>query len=105
MARQFDTEHEAKLAGYIEPEISEINGVKVTTIEKCLEKNSDGKYEWFSIVNTWTSSYWCTEDGEVLDEFEEDDWGWESNMPCDTYGPAACSSSCANYARCQGWEK
>lgn len=37
--------------------------------------------------------------------FEDEDDGYESNMPCDTYGPAACNSSCANYARCQGWEK
>ena len=41
------------------------------------------------------------------DEYEEeyDDYGYEYNMPCDTYGPAACSSSCPNYAKCQGWEK
>lgn len=73
MARQFNTEHEARLAGYVEPDLLEINGEKVTTIEKDLEINSDGKYEWFSIVDTWVSSYFCTEDGEVLYRFEDDE--------------------------------
>lgn len=98
MARQFDTEHEARLAGYIEPDILEINGEKVTTIERSLEKNSDGKYEWFSIVNTWVSSYWCSEDGEVLDKFETED-DYSSNCHCDTYG--VCGGySCKNYHIC-----
>ena len=34
--------------------------------------------------------------------YEEVDDGYESNMPCDTYGPCACSSSCPNYINCQG---
>ena len=99
MARQFNSEHEARLAGYVEPEITEIYGEKVTTIEKCLEKNSDGKYEWYSIVNTWVSSYWCTEDGEVLEELNVDPI--EENMPCDNYGMCACSHSCPQYYQCQ----
>ena len=71
MARQFDTEHEARVAGYIEPDILEINGEKVTTIESDLDINCEGKYEWYSNVNTWTSSYRCTEDGEVLCRWED----------------------------------
>ena len=99
MARQFNTEHEARLAGYIEPDILEINGEKVTTIERDLELNCEGKYEWYSIVNTWVSSYLCTEDGEVLDKFETEDWGYESNCHCDTYG--VCGGySCPNYISC-----
>ena len=34
--------------------------------------------------------------------YEEVDYGYEMNMPCDTYGPCACSSSCPNYIQCQG---
>ena len=47
-------------------------------------------------------------DNDSCEDFEEeyedyyDDTG---NMPCDTYGPAACSPSCSNYPRCQGWVK
>ena len=26
------------------------------------------------------------------------------NMPCDTWGAAACSDLCPRYAKCQGWE-
>lgn len=42
-------------------------------------------------------------DGEEV-EYDWDDTteGYDSNMPCDTYGPCACSSSCPNYIQCQG---
>ena len=99
MARQFKTEHEARMAKYIEPDITEINGEKVTTISGTLEINSDGNYEWYSIVDTWVTSYLCTEDGEVLEELYEhipDD-----NAPCDDYGMLACTTSCPYYIQCQ----
>jgi hypothetical protein len=70
MARQFNTETEALLDGYKEPQLTEINGEKVTTIEGLLELNSDGKYEWYSEVHTWVTSYLCTEDGEILCELD-----------------------------------
>ena len=46
----------------------------------------------------------CKDIEEDEEEYEEyyDDTG---NMPCDTYGPAACTPSCSNYPRCQGWIK
>ena len=39
------------------------------------------------------------------DEIDDDADDAYSNAPCDTYGPAACSSSCGNYAKCMGWVK
>ena len=46
----------------------------------------------------------CDLENKDDDEYEEyyDDTG---NMPCDTYGMCACTSSCSNYPKCQGWEK
>lgn len=47
--------------------------------------------------------------GDVFGIEEDDEWDTYDtpedfeNAPCDTYGPAACSSSCSNYARCMGW--
>jgi len=36
-----------------------------------------------------------------FEEYDYDfDYGYESNMPCDTYGMTACSSSCSNYYKC-----
>ena len=71
MARVFKTEREAYEAGYVEPEITEINGEKVTTITPCLETNCEGNYEWYSEVRTWVANYWCTEDGEVLCQLDD----------------------------------
>lgn len=99
MARVFKTEHEARVARPVEPDITEIHGIKVTTIDPCLERNCEGNYEWFYVVDTWSSSFWCSEDGEVLDEFREDDYD-DDNAPCDTYGPWACNSNCPNFWQC-----
>jgi len=46
-----------------------------------------------------------TDDGTWIDENyepEDDDYGYEMNMPCDNYGPVACSYSCPMYLKCQG---
>ena len=40
---------------------------------------------------------------EELDDYANDMYAVHSNAPCDTYGPAACSSSCSNYPKCMGW--
>ena len=41
-----------------------------------------------------------TDENEIEEEdyFEGEDWGYESNAPCDTYG--YCTSSCPNYRKC-----
>jgi len=42
---------------------------------------------------------------QYIDEelYEEVDDDYENIMPCDIYGPWACSISCSNYAKCMGW--
>ena len=42
---------------------------------------------------------WEDEDYEEEDDYGEGDYS--GNMPCDTYGPLACSSSCPQYYQCQ----
>lgn len=99
MARQFETEEEAKRAGYTKPNIREIDGFEVVHIDANLEQNSDYRWEWYFFVDTYASSYYVTEDGEVLDEFPIYDDA-SSNMPCDTYGMCG-GPSCPNYYKCQ----
>lgn len=36
----------------------------------------------------------------VADEDDDDSWYGNGNMPCDTYGMEACSSSCPNWFDC-----
>ena len=41
------------------------------------------------------------ENEELDEDFEEFDINdYTDNMPCDTYGMGACSSSCPNYFKC-----
>lgn len=44
-----------------------------------------------------------TNENEIEEEdyFEGEDWGYESNAPCDTYGMCA-GTSCPNFWKCHG---
>ena len=45
---------------------------------------------------------WLFDTLEEEDEYEDEDFGYESNMPCDTYGPLACTPNCSNWQKCNG---
>lgn len=73
MARQFDTEVEARLSGKKELKLKQLNNEKVTSLSQFVCRNSDGKYEWYVEAYTDCARYICSEDGEILDRIENEE--------------------------------
>lgn len=51
-----------------------------------------------------SNDYFVFDDENEIEEedyFEGEDWGYESNAPCDTYGMCA-GTSCPNFFKCHG---
>lgn len=54
----------------------------------------EDRSHWNSIINAM-----------LMDQPLDDEWydtcdDWSQNMPCDTYGPTACSTACPRYWEC-----